>query len=99
VLIEKHLHGIDVKGIVEKSRIGQEYNQYKNLANKVDVITDNSEYTMHNKVFIIDNKTVVTGSFNPTESADTRNDENMLIIHDTEIAAKFIEEFNALFNQ
>jgi len=52
---------------------------------------------MHHKVFIIDNATVVTGSFNPSQNADTRNDENMLIIHDPSIAARFLEEFYRLW--
>ena len=52
---------------------------------------------MHHKVFIIDNKTVITGSFNPTEGADTRNDENILIMHDKNIAQSFIKEFENLY--
>ena len=51
---------------------------------------------MHHKVFIIDNRTVITGSFNPTKNGDTRNDENILIIHDEKIAGKYLEEFNEL---
>ena len=49
-------------------------------------------------MFIIDNETVVTGSFNPTLSGDTRNDENILIIHDKEIAKEFLEEFENMFS-
>lgn len=49
---------------------------------------------MHHKVFIIDGKTVVTGSFNPTAGGNTRNDENILIIEDEEIAELFLEEFD-----
>ena len=48
---------------------------------------------MHHKVCIIDEKIVVTGSFNPTGSGDYRNDENILIIHNEEIAKRFVEEF------
>ena len=36
---------------------------------------------MHHKVFIIDEEIVITGSFNPSKNADTRNDENILIIN------------------
>ena len=51
---------------------------------------------MHHKVFIIDGKTVITGSFNPTEGGDKRNDENILIIRDEGIAQKFREEFEQI---
>ena len=54
---------------------------------------------MHHKVFIIDNKTVITGSYNPTANGNKNNDENMIIIHDKGIANKFLEEFNKIFYQ
>ena len=43
----------------------------------------------HNKVMIIDKKKVITGSFNFTKSADTRNAENVLLIDDANIAAQY----------
>ena len=52
---------------------------------------------MHHKVFVIDNQSVVTGSFNPTLSADTKNDENLLIMHDEKIAKAFLGEFYSLW--
>jgi len=53
---------------------------------------------MHHKVFIIDGKTVITGSMNPTGSGNKRNDENMLIIHNEKVVNKFLEEFEDLWN-
>ncbi|MBT4110758.1 DUF1669 domain-containing protein, partial [Candidatus Woesearchaeota archaeon] len=52
---------------------------------------------MHHKVFVIDEETVVTGSFNPTGGGDTRNDENVLIITDKDIAKEFEEEFEKVY--
>ncbi len=51
---------------------------------------------IHNKVFIVDRSTVITGSYNPTRNGDERNDENILIIHDQQIAGKFLEEYKML---
>ena len=83
-----------VKGVVEKRGSGSEYSQFNRLKGfGVDVVTDTNPYTMHHKVFIIDEKIVVTGSFNPTGSGDYRNDENILILHNEEIAKRFTEEF------
>jgi len=42
---------------------------------------------------------VITGSFNPTEGADKRNDENILIIHDQRIANLFLQEFERVYDQ
>ncbi|HIP88190.1 MAG TPA: DUF1669 domain-containing protein, partial [Anaerolineales bacterium] len=51
-------------------------------------------YIMHHKVFVVDDQTVVTGSFNFTLSAEEQNDENVLILHDAEVAAAYAEEFD-----
>ncbi len=53
---------------------------------------------MHNKVMVINNKTVVTGSYNFSENAE-RNDENMVIIESPVIAAAYTRYFDALFKQ
>ena len=48
---------------------------------------------MHHKTFIIDQETVITGSMNPSAGGDSRNDENVLIIKDQELANSFLEEY------
>ena len=53
---------------------------------------------MHHKVFIIDNQTVETGSFNPTKGADSVNDENILIMHDEDVTQMYLREFKELYN-
>ena len=44
---------------------------------------------MHNKVGIFDAKTICTGSFNWTRAAEKRNDENLLIVDGTQVAAAY----------
>ena len=98
VLINKYNHGVDVKGVFEKTRVS-EWSEYQRFTDKgMDVKLDENKYVMHRKVFIIDNKTVITGSFNPTESADEENDENVLIIHDENIAREYLDEFERVWN-
>lgn len=53
---------------------------------------------MHNKVMIIDDKVVVTGSYNFSENAEA-NDENLLIFESPALAAAYDQYFNALFAQ
>ena len=95
LLYNKNYLGLDVKGILEKKQLGK-YSRYEDL--KEFSIIDKNKYTFHHKVFIIDNKTVITGSYNPTKNANERNDENILIIHNKEIAKKFLDEFNLQYN-
>ena len=69
---------IKIKGIFETTQAGSKYSQYKRLKDfGLDVIKDKNKANMHHKVFIIDNEIVITGSFNPSESGNKRNDENV----------------------
>jgi phosphatidylserine/phosphatidylglycerophosphate/cardiolipin synthase-like enzyme len=79
------------------SNIGTEYDPFA-LAG-LDVRLDGNQGQMHHKVIIIDERIVITGSYNFSSSAETRNDENLLIIHSAEIAHPFLEEFQRVFRQ
>jgi hypothetical protein len=51
---------------------------------------------MHNKVFIVDDRLVLTGSYNFSENAES-NDENMLAIESPALAAAYSAYFDALY--
>ena len=90
--------GIDVRGIFDASQASSKYSQLERMKGfGLDVKKDSNKYKLHHKVFIIDNETVVTGSFNPTASGDGKNDENILIFHDKAIAEKYLDEFDRLW--
>ena len=90
----------DIKGIFEKSQGGSRYSMYSRLKGfGIDVVKDSNPYNMHHKVFIIDNRTVITGSFNPTKNGDENNDENILIIRDKGIAEEFLDEFERVLGE
>jgi len=63
----------------------------------MDVLLDGHPEKMHHKVMIIDDKIVITGSYNLTRSAETQNDENTLVIHDDGIARIYLAEFEWIF--
>lgn len=46
------------------------------------------------KVMIIDQETVITGSFNFTRAAEEKNAENLLIIKSKELAKIYIDNWN-----
>ena len=95
----KNIGGVvDVKGVTEAKRVNMQYEQFKYLNDSgVNIRPDHNKYTMHHKVIIIDNSTVITGSYNPTKSGDTKNDENVVIIHDPAIAGLFLGEFEKVW--
>jgi phosphatidylserine/phosphatidylglycerophosphate/cardiolipin synthase-like enzyme len=51
---------------------------------------------LHHKYWVVDN-TVVTGSLNASGAGSFANDENMIIIHDTNVADQFEGEFQRRF--
>jgi phosphatidylserine/phosphatidylglycerophosphate/cardiolipin synthase-like enzyme len=53
---------------------------------------------MHNKVMIVDNRYVITGSYNFSENAEL-NDENILVIDSPDAAIAYTAYFDALFKQ
>jgi phosphatidylserine/phosphatidylglycerophosphate/cardiolipin synthase-like enzyme len=52
---------------------------------------------LHHKFAVIDDKTTIFGSQNWSGSANDANDENLLVIEDTGVAAKFSQEFQRLY--
>lgn len=54
---------------------------------------------MHNKFVVIDQHTVVTGSFNFTLSANNANDENLLVLSDPELALAYEDAFQELWSR
>jgi Phosphatidylserine/phosphatidylglycerophosphate/cardiolipin synthases and related enzymes len=57
------------------------------------VLIDNKPRIAHNKVMIIDDKTVITGSFNFTKAAQYANAENVFIVEDEKIAKLYEDNF------
>ena len=49
---------------------------------------------MHHKVFVIDGKVVITGSYNFSKNAESRNDENILLLRSEQAARLYTEEMN-----
>ena len=100
LILAKHLQGIKIKGVFEKRLATNQYSEYNYLKkNNVEVKFDGNGFSMHHKVFLIDNETVITGSYNPTRSGNKKNDENILIIHNKEIAKQFEEEFKLVWRE
>ena len=52
---------------------------------------------LHHKFAVIDNKTVITGSFNWSPAAAHTNDETLLVIESPMLAAHFTREMNRMW--
>jgi phosphatidylserine/phosphatidylglycerophosphate/cardiolipin synthase-like enzyme len=88
--------GVEVQGVIENR--GASQGSLPDLfCAGLPVKTDGNPYTMHHKVIIIDGETVITGSFNFTKSADTVNDDNVLVIHSAAVAGLYEQEFQRIY--
>ena len=101
LLIEKK-NEVTIKGVFEErqAKSQTQYSEYyKMIEQDMNVKFDNNPNNMHHKVFIIDNSTVITGSYNPTASGNSANDENILIIREPNVVNQFLEEFERVWNE
>lgn len=89
--------GITVEGVFDEKQITK-YSEYEPMEKMgMNVKIDETSGTMHHKVIVIDEETVITGSYNFSRNAEIRNSENLLIIKgDKEIARAYLNEFNRL---
>ena len=100
-IIARARDGVLVKGVMEtdqiKSNIGTEYDRF--LQAGIDVRRDGNPGQMHHKVMIIDDEIVAFGSYNFTNSAETKNDENLIVIYNPQAAAQYLAEFERVYQQ
>jgi phosphatidylserine/phosphatidylglycerophosphate/cardiolipin synthase-like enzyme len=99
-MLRKRAAGLQVQGVFEAQNAngtGSEFNRLRR--GDITVVPDGNCYIMHHKVIIIDDRTVITGSYNFTSSAERYNDENLVIIDDSEVAQQYTEEFNRVYAQ
>jgi len=93
--------GVTVAGVMEdeqiNSNIGTEFDPF--MQARLDVVRDGNPGQMHHKVMIIDEGIVIFGSYNFSNSAETRNDENLLVVYNQDIAAQFMAEFERVYAQ
>jgi phosphatidylserine/phosphatidylglycerophosphate/cardiolipin synthase-like enzyme len=92
-------NGLTIAGVMEEqqvnSNIGTEYDFFKQAG--LDVFLDGNEGQMHHKTMIVDGEIVITGSYNFSRSAEIRNDENVVIFHNKQIADFYMQEFQRVY--
>jgi len=96
-----HDNGVSVRGMINNTGDqGTEFNYLQTSG--VDVTSNPTpSKALHHKYAIVDatntasDPLVVTGSHNWSNSAETRNDENTIIIHDAIVANIYLQEFEA----
>jgi len=98
-LVEAKARGVEVKGVFDKSQNKyQKYSQYDFMKkHSLNVKLDKNKFKLHSKVLIVDEKIVVTGSYNFTKTANSKNAENSIVIYSDAIAKKYVKNFEYIF--
>ena len=97
-LIQKYNEGLEVKVLAYLDGVNSRFGvnlggiPYKEIRGTRGGI-------MHNKFCVIDNQRVITGSYNWSDNAENRNDENVSIMYDDERASDYSVEFRRLFTE
>lgn len=93
-LVDCVRRGVKVEVILDKGQKGEAYTEADFIAGAgIPTYMDGKHAIHHNKVVIIDDHTVITGSFNFTSSAEQRNAENLLVLRDSELVARYRHEW------
>lgn len=95
-LVAKQKSGVKVQVLVTRGAVSLRGSQFDYLKkNGIEMnISANRRGKMHHKVMIVDDQTVVTGSYNFSKAAEKTNDENTLIIKSKEVGKIYAREFS-----
>jgi phosphatidylserine/phosphatidylglycerophosphate/cardiolipin synthase-like enzyme len=93
-LIRAKRRGVDVTLIQdEKSAQNNRETLPILLAAGIEVRSDGKHAIQHNKVMLIDDDIVITGSYNFTNSAEKRNAENIMIVRSSYAAKRYADNW------
>ncbi len=88
-----------VQGVFEERNSKASWSQMPTLhCAGAQMRQDGNRYILHHKVLIIDDDTVITGSFNYSKNAAQNNDENIVIIRNRAIAGLYLDEWQRIWD-
>ncbi|MGO8930208.1 MAG: phospholipase D family protein [Limisphaerales bacterium] len=95
-LVDAHRRSVKVQVILDHSQRTEKYSEADFLKNSgIPTLIDAQHPIAHNKIIIIDDYLVLTGSFNFTKAAEEHNAENLLVINDPILAKQYIQNWQA----
>lgn len=94
-LIDAHRRGVKVDIVLDHSNEKEAYTDLPHLLQSgLKPLIDSHHAIAHNKIMVLDRRTIITGSFNFTHQAEKENAENLLILRDhAELALRYRQNF------
>ena len=100
-LLLKSGQGVNVRAVFDAEQVdsntGGKYRVLQDAG--LDVRRDTLEGLMHHKVIVVDNQVVLFGSYNFSNNAEHKNDENVVIVYDAHLAGEFTQEFEGIYER
>lgn len=96
-ILDAHTRGVKITAVLDKSNQTDKYSAATFLTNAgIAVLIDAEHAIAHNKVIVIDDRTVLTGSFNFSTAAEEKNAENLLVLKQApDLAAAYVANITA----
>ena len=97
-ILERHRSGVDVRIVTDNDKAfdkGSDIHKFSDAG--IDVRVDTTVNHMHHKFALIDNHTVINGSYNWTRSAASCNNENVVVEECPVLVREFRKEFDRLW--
>ena len=99
-LINAKKRGVDIKIILDALSASSKYSKHELLRNAgILVKTENFAGKMHAKTILIDDKYLIIGSMNFSNSGNTKNDENLIVLKNREAVIFYKNIFLDLWNK
>jgi phosphatidylserine/phosphatidylglycerophosphate/cardiolipin synthase-like enzyme len=94
-LVDAHNRGVQISVILDKSNKTDHYSSADFVQHAgIPTYIDSQHAIAHNKIMLIDGRTIITGSFNFTKAAEKNNAENMMVIKGRpDLYGKYYENF------
>jgi len=98
-LVRAHARGVTVKVLLDaKTDATNRFVTDVLQSQQIPLRMDASHAIAHNKVIVVDGELVITGSFNFTHSAQTRNAENLLVLKSAGLADSYKANWQTHWN-
>jgi mitochondrial cardiolipin hydrolase len=97
-ILDCHRRGVPIAILTDNDKSFDHGSDIRLLANEgLNIKMDISRNHMHHKFMIVDERSVVTGSYNWTSSAARFNHENILVSYERAVVKSFGKEFERLW--
>jgi Phosphatidylserine/phosphatidylglycerophosphate/cardiolipin synthases and related enzymes len=97
-MMKRAKNGVNVAGVFEKVGSDTDAAELKTLrCANIPVRRDGNSAFMHNKIVVVDERYVITGSLNFSTNAEESNDENVIIIDNPDIAKLYMQDFDRIW--